>query len=120
MQGKSSPTVEIRSHPQVHLFDYKGMLSLKTCLENNYAPLIYRRLEHEISNTHTLEFILKKFLIQENVKWNEHLVKTEGTVKEKPFPEFMKWLGKAGVSWDLLAAQGTRFKSGGGGKGRGA
>ena len=60
-------TTEIKSHHQVQSFDYKGMLSLKTCLENNYARLRCRKLEREMSNTHTMELILRKFPIQENI-----------------------------------------------------
>ena len=83
-------TMVIRSHPQVQLFDYKGMLSLKTCPENNYTRLRCKKLEHEMSNTHTKELILKKFPIQENVEWSKIHSKAEDTVKEKPFPEFIK------------------------------
>ena len=61
-------TIEIKGHPQVNSFNYKGMLALKTCLENNYARLKYKSMEHKMSNTHTMEIILKKFLIQENIK----------------------------------------------------
>ena len=66
------------------------MLSLKTCLENNYDRLRCRKLQHELPNIHTMELILKKFPIQENVEWSKHLSKVEEAVKEKPFPEFMK------------------------------
>ena len=107
-------TVEVKGHPQVSSFDYKGLLSLKTCLKNNYARLKYKSLEHEMSNSHTMEIILKKFLLQENVKWSEHLAEMDARVREKPFLEFMKWLDKAGSSWELLAAQGTGAKSGSG------
>ena len=43
-------TAEIKSHLQVHSFDYKGLLSLKACLESNYACLICRKLEQKMSN----------------------------------------------------------------------
>ena len=58
-------TSKINSHPQVQSFDYKGLISLKTCLENNHACLKCRKLEHEMSDTHSMELILKKFPIQE-------------------------------------------------------
>ena len=66
-----------------------------------------------MSNTHTMELILKKFPIQENAEWSIHLSQAEDTVQEEPFPEFMKWLEETGSSWELLAAQGTSSKSGG-------
>ena len=49
-------TAEIRSHPQVQFFDYKGMLSLNTCLKKNYSGLSGRKQEYEMSNTHTMGF----------------------------------------------------------------
>ena len=82
-------------------------------MESNYAKLKCRKLEREIYNTHTIELILRKFLIQENVKWSEHLAKAGDTIQEEPFPEFMRWWEEAGASWELLAAQGTGSKPGG-------
>ena len=41
-----------------------------------------------MSNSHTIEFILKKFPIQENVEWSKRLTKTEDAMNEKLFPEF--------------------------------
>ena len=72
-----------------------------------------------MSNRHMMEIILKKFPIQENVDWSKHLAKMANSVKEKLFPEFMKWLEEARASWELLAAQGsgTESMSSGGGKG---
>ena len=57
-------TMEIKGHRQAHFFYYKGKLMLKTCLKNNYARLKYKSLEHEMSNTHIMEIILKKLPIQ--------------------------------------------------------
>ena len=70
-------TAEIRSHPEIASYNYKGMLYLKTFLENNYARLRCRKLEHEMSNTYIMEFILRKFPIQENVSLAKHLAETE-------------------------------------------
>lgn len=65
------------------------------------------------ADTHTMELILKKFPIQENIDWSKLLSKAEDTVKEKQFSKFMRWLEEAGASWKLLAAQGTGASSGG-------
>ena len=58
-------TAEVRSHPQVQYFDFKGLLSLKICLENNYTRLKSRELGYEMSNSHKMDYILKKCPIQE-------------------------------------------------------
>ena len=44
-----------------------------------------------------MEFIQRKFPIQENVEWSKHLAETENAVKEKLFPKFMRGLEKAGI-----------------------
>ena len=54
---------EKKVQAQVQSHDYKGLLSLKTCLENNFAQLKSQSLEHEIFNTYSMELILKKFPI---------------------------------------------------------
>ena len=38
-----------------------------------------------MSNTHTMDLILKKFLSQESVEWSKDLSKAKDAVKEKPF-----------------------------------
>ena len=101
---------EIKLHPQIYPFDYKSMITYKDCLVNNYARLRARKLDHEMSNTASMEFILKKFPIQENVEWNKHLAKTDALIQEKPFPEFMNWLDEVGASWEFLASSGTGSK----------
>ena len=63
------------------------MLSLKTCLENNYARLRYKNLEREMSNTQSMELILRKFPIQGNVDWSKHISEAVDAVQEEPFPE---------------------------------
>jgi hypothetical protein len=53
-----------------------------------------------------MQFILRKFPIQENVEWQKFLSEQSDEVQSQPFPEFMKWLEKAGVSWEKLVAAG--------------
>jgi hypothetical protein len=50
----------------------------------------------------------------ENVEWKKHLAKEGDTVKARPFPEFMNWLEEVGASWEMLAAEGTEARKGGG------
>ena len=78
---------EIRAHPAVN---YKGLVSLKTCIKNNYARLKFYNLEHKVSNRHSMELILK-FPIQENLEWMKHVAKTSMGIREKPFPSL--WFG---------------------------
>ena len=107
---------EIKSHPLVQSFDYKGSISLKTCIENNHMHLKCRKLEHKMSNTSSMEFILKKFPIQENIEWSKHLSKSDPSIQEQSFDEIIKWLNGTEKAWELLAATGTGVtgvKSGG-------
>ena len=60
-----------------------------------------------MSNRHTRDLTMKKFPIQEKVKWSEHLNKMKDASKERKFPEFIKWLEESGALWELLAAQST-------------
>ena len=96
-------TSEIKGHPEVNSFDYKGLVSLKTCIKNDYAHLKFHNLEHKVSNQHSMELILKKFPIQENLEWKKHLAKTSSDTGEKHFPEFMVWLEEVGHSWEMMA-----------------
>ena len=98
---------EIKAHPHVAGFDYKSMINYKNCLINNYERLKSCGLEHEMSNTASMNALLAKFPIQENVKWQEYLAEKDPSIQAKPFDEFIKWLEKVGASWELLASAGT-------------
>ena len=102
---------EIRAHPNIGAFDYKGLVSYKKCLINNHTRLKSCNLEHEMSNTAALSVLVRKLPIQEAVKWPEHLAVKEKSEQSKPFPHFMEWLEKAGNSWELLAAAGMGSKT---------
>ena len=65
-------TSKIKGHPAVSSFDYKGLVSLKTCIKNNYTSLKIHNLEHEVPNCHSMELILQKFPIQDNLEWKKH------------------------------------------------
>ena len=60
-----------------------------------------------MSNSHTMDFILKKFPVEERVEWSKHLARVKDTSKERKVPDFMKWLEESGALWELLAAQST-------------
>ena len=101
---------EVRSHPNISTHDYKALVSYKKCLVNNYTRLKACKLDHEMSNTAALGALVRKFPIQEAVKWQEYLAKQERDVQARPFPSFMLWLEDAGASWEPLAASGTGVK----------
>ena len=105
---------EIRAHPSISAFDYKGLVSYKKTLVNNHTRLKACGLEHEMSNTAALGVLVRKLPIQEAVKWQEFLSEKPKAEQAKPFPFFIEWLGKAGASWELLSATGTGVKSKGG------
>ena len=95
----------------VAAFGYKALVSYKKCLTNNFTRLKAAGLNHEMFNTAALGFLVRKFPIQEAVKWQEYLAEYDKSKQTKPFPSFMAWLEKAGSSWELLAASGTEAKS---------
>ena len=101
---------DIRGHSTIGAFDYKALVAYKKCLENNYTRLKASKLDHEISNTAAMGVLVRKFPIQEAVKWQEYLAELDRETQTKPFPAFMDWLNKAGASWELLAASGTGVK----------
>ena len=105
---------EIRAHPSISAFDYKGLVSYKKTLVNNHTRLKACGLEHEMSNTAALGVLVRKLPIQEAVKWQEFLSEKPKAEQAKPFPFFIEWLGKAGASWELLSAAGTGVESKGG------
>ena len=63
---------------------------------------------------------VRKFPLQEAAKWQEFLAKQEEADQLRLFPSFMKWLAKAGDSWDLLASSGTGSQGGTKTAGRGS
>ena len=101
---------EIRAHPQIAAYDYKGLVAYKKCLANNYARLKASDLAHEMSNTAAMGVLIRKFPIQEAVEWQKFLSRQPKTAQSRPFPSFIKWLEEAGSSWELLAASGTGIK----------
>ena len=105
---------EIRAQPLINQFDYRALVNYKKCLVNNHARLKASNLQHEMSNTAAMSVLVRKFPIQEAVDWQKYLAEQPKTEQNNPFPLFMKWLDKAGSSWELLAASGTgvRGKSG--------
>ena len=101
---------EVHAHPTIAPYDYRALISFKTCLVNNYTRLKAKNLEHELSNTGAMAGLMRKLPIQENKEWQQHLARKDCEAKARPFPEFMIWLEEAGESWELLAAAGTGRK----------
>ena len=106
---------EIRAIPIISQFDYKSLVNYKKVLLNNHARLKASNLEHEMSNTAAMGVLIRKFPIHEAVEWQKYLADQSKTEQNNPFPWFVKWLEKAGQSWELLAASGTGARSKGGG-----
>ena len=98
---------DIKAQPQVSQHDYKGLVQYKKCLINNHARLKASGLEHEMSNTAAMGVLIRKFPITEAVEWQKYLSDQTKAEQNSPFPSFIKWLEKAGQSWELLAASGT-------------
>ena len=101
---------EVRSQPNISAHNYKALVAYKRSLVNNYTRLKACELDHEMSNTAALGALVRKFPIQEAVKWQEYLARQDRNIQAKPFPSFMLWLEEAGASWELLAASGTGVK----------
>ena len=101
---------ELRSQSVVSQFDYKGLVQYKKILLNNYARLKAAGLQHEMSNTAAMGVIIRKFPIHEAVEWQKFLSEQDKSELNQPFPAFIRWLEKAGTSWELLAAAGTGIK----------
>jgi len=59
--------------------------------------------------------LIRKFPINEAVEWQKFLADQEKSEQNSPFPAFVRWLEKSGVSWELLAASGTGSKNKSGG-----
>ena len=78
---------------------------------NNHARLKAAKLEHEMSTTTALPVLVRKFPIQEVVKWKEYLATQDAEALVRPFPSFMKWLEEAGTSTELLTAANTGVRS---------
>ena len=44
--------------------------------------------------------VLRKFPIQENVKWSKLLAEADKEARREPFKELMHWLEKCGLAWE--------------------
>ena len=75
---------EIRAQPAISSFDYKGPVAYKKCLVNNHTRLQACKLDHEMSNAAALGVMVRKFPIQEVVKWQEFLAERDKTEQTKP------------------------------------
>ena len=76
---------EVRGHQNIAAHDYKALVSYRKCLVNNYTRLKACKLEHEMSNTAALSALVRKFPIQEAVKWQEDLAGKIRKVKRDLF-----------------------------------
>ena len=64
---------EINNFSKVTHNDFKQLVALKSCLEQNYARLKNCSLESEMSNTSCMKVIKLKFSAAQQLKWTEHL-----------------------------------------------
>ena len=75
-------TSEIMAQPQVASYNYKELLLLQTCLDNNYTHLKLRKVEHQMSNMYSMDLIMRKLPIQQRIQWSEHLSKDDADTQE--------------------------------------
>ena len=83
---------EVMSQSVIVEGDYRMLAIYSITLENNFNRLKGLNLEHEMSNTSTMNLIMKRFPRLVAEKWNEHLSAQDSDVKARPFSEFIVWL----------------------------
>ena len=106
---------EVNSQKPIADGDYKVLVSYTSTLEENYNRLNSISLEHELSNTSTMNNILKKFPRLVSEEWCKHLSKQSESVQLRPFPEFMVWLISQKDTWERMSAIDSVAKKGGAG-----
>ena len=69
--------------------DYKHLIEYSMMLENNYSRLNSMSMEHEMSNTSTMSYIINKFPRSVREKWHACLLQKSEEERSKPFPIFL-------------------------------
>ena len=103
---------EIKAPPDIEAEDFKALVSCRTCIINNHAWLGAVGLEHEVSNTETMEKLISKLLWGQVEKWSKYFEEQEEEVKARPFEPFLRWLEKAGRLWETVLPLMQKIKEG--------
>ena len=82
-------------------------MSCKTCKVSNHTRLSAVGLKHEVSNVDTMQQLVSKLPWVQVEKWSEFLEAQGEEAKGKSFETFLKWLEKAGSSWEIVVASGV-------------
>ena len=69
-------------------------------------------LEHEVSNTETMEKLISKLLWGQVEKWSKYFEEQEEEVKARPFEPFLRWLAMAGRLWETVLPLMQKIKEG--------
>ena len=80
---------EIKAPPDIEAEDFKALASYRTCIINNHAWLSAVGLEHEVSNTETMEKLISKLLWGQVEKWSEYFKEQEAEAKARLFEQFL-------------------------------
>ena len=103
---------EIKAPPDIEAEDFKALVSCRTCIINNHAWLSAVGLEHEVSNTETMEKLISKLLWGQVEKWSKYFEEQEEEVKARLFEPFLRWLEMAGRLWETVLPLMQKIKEG--------
>ena len=97
---------EIHALPRISGGDYKALVLYKKCIKNNHQRLKAADLEHEISNSSTMKFLVNRLPLMEADQWQKYKTDLPKGEKSGLFSAFLKWLEKSGHAWEESVADG--------------
>ena len=97
---------EIKALPEIMPRDYEALVSYKMCIVNNHTRLKAVGLEHEVSNTGTMQLLVSKLPWTQGERWQMYLAKQDDAAQRRPFESFLNWLEEAGKAWEGAVALG--------------
>ena len=97
---------EIKALPNIMAGDYEALVAYKMCIINNHSRLSAVGLEHEVSNTSTMDLLVSKLPWTQGEMWQMYSSDQDNEADEKPFETFLSWLEKTGKAWEKAAAAG--------------
>ena len=102
---------KVNNFPKVSQNAFNNLVLFHSCIEINYARLNSSSLEHEISNTQTMNSIEAKFPLIQQTEWTKYLEEQPLERRNNSFPELLKWLEKEGNVWAAMEAKGLTANS---------
>ena len=110
---------EVKSPGEILDGDYHSLVAYSDTLSRNFTRLKNIGLEHEMSNTSAMSWILRKLPMSVGEKWQEHLAVRSPAEKMKPFPVFIEWMMLKKEIWGKMAlCDEDNLRSSGGARGR--